>query len=133
MLRKISGPKGERVTGDWRKFRSEELHDLCFSPNIIQMSIRNVRWAGNVVRMGEKRNAYRVLVGEPEGKRPLGRRRHSWKNNIKVFKIFYCRRWASYSIQDLSSLCHTSVFRSSRGVSFILTLVEAVGIKSNSF
>ena len=67
VLGKISGPKREEVTGDWRKFRNEELHDMCCSPNIIRVIIRNMRWAGHAARMGEKRDAYRVLVGESEG------------------------------------------------------------------
>jgi len=67
VLRNISGPKRKEVTGDWRKFRKKELHDLCSSPNTIRMIIRNIRWAGHVARVGEKRNTCRVLVGEPEG------------------------------------------------------------------
>jgi len=67
VLRMISGLKREEVTGDWRKFRNKELHDLCFSPNTIRMIIRNVRWAGHVARMEEKKYTCRVLVGEPEG------------------------------------------------------------------
>jgi hypothetical protein len=60
------------VTGEWRKLHNEELHNLYSSPNIIRlMKSRRMRWAGHVARMGEKRNAYRILVGKPEGKRPL--------------------------------------------------------------
>jgi hypothetical protein len=60
--------------GDWRKLHNEELHNLYFSPNIIRMiKSRRMRWAGHVHEMGETRNAYRTLVGKPEGKRPLGR------------------------------------------------------------
>jgi hypothetical protein len=73
VLRRIFGPKRDDVTGDWRKLHNEELHNLYSSPNIIRM-IR-MRWAGYVARMGETRNAYRILVGKPEGKRPLGRQR----------------------------------------------------------
>jgi hypothetical protein len=62
--------------GDWRKLHNEELHNLYSSPNIIRMmKSRRMRWAGHVARMGEKRNAYRILVGKLEGKRPLGRPR----------------------------------------------------------
>jgi hypothetical protein len=64
---------------------NEELHDVYSSPNIIRIiKIRRMRWAGHVARMGEKRNIYRILVGKPEGKRPLGRRRHRWVENIKI-------------------------------------------------
>jgi hypothetical protein len=73
------------VTGGWRKLHNEELHDLYSSPNIIRIiKSRRMRWAGHVTRMGEKRNAYRLLVGKPEGKRPLGRPRRKWVDNIKM-------------------------------------------------
>jgi hypothetical protein len=72
-LRRIFGPKREEVTGEWRKLHNEELHDLCSSPSIIRiMKARRMRWAGQVARMGEKRKAYRLLVGKPEGRRTLG-------------------------------------------------------------
>jgi hypothetical protein len=65
------------VTGGWRKLHNEELHNLYCPPNIIRMiKSRMMRWTGHVARMGEKMNAYRILVGKPEGKRPLGRTRH---------------------------------------------------------
>jgi hypothetical protein len=74
VLRTIFGPKRDEVTGDWRKLHNEELHNLYSSPNIIRMiKSRRIRWAGHEARMGEKRNAYRILVGKSEGKRPLGR------------------------------------------------------------
>jgi hypothetical protein len=74
VLRRIFGPKRDEVTGEWRKLHNEELHNLYSSPNIIRMmKSRKMRWAGNVERKGETRNAYRILVGKPEGKRPLGR------------------------------------------------------------
>jgi hypothetical protein len=73
------------VTGGWRKLHNEELHNLYSFPSIIRMiKSRRMRWAGLVARMGEKRNAYRILVGKPEGKRPLGRSRHRWVDNIKI-------------------------------------------------
>jgi hypothetical protein len=76
VLRRIFGPKRDEVTGEWRKLHKEELRDLYSSPSIIRIiKWRRIRWAGHVARMGEKRNAYRLLVGKPEGKRPLGRRR----------------------------------------------------------
>jgi hypothetical protein len=82
MLRRIFGPKRDEVTGEWRKLHNKELHNLYFSPNIIRMiKSRSMRQAGNVARMGETRNAYRILVGKPEGKRPLGRPRRGWVNN----------------------------------------------------
>jgi hypothetical protein len=72
------------VTGGWRKLHNEELRDLYSSPSIIRMiKSRRMRWAGHVARMGEKRNAYRLLVRKPEGKRPLGRPRRRWVD-IKV-------------------------------------------------
>jgi hypothetical protein len=73
------------VTGNWRKLHNEELHNLYSSASIIRMikSMR-IRWAGNVARMGPKRNAYRILVGKPEGKRPLRRPRHRWMVNNKM-------------------------------------------------
>jgi hypothetical protein len=74
VLRRIFGPKRDEVTGGWRKLHNEELHDLYSSPSITRiMKSRRMRWAGHVARMGEKRNAYTLLVGNPEGKTPLGR------------------------------------------------------------
>jgi hypothetical protein len=75
VLRRIFGPKRDGVTGVWRKLHNEELHNLYSSPSIIRiMKSRRMRWAGRVARMREKRNVYRLLVGKPEGKRPLGRK-----------------------------------------------------------
>jgi hypothetical protein len=83
VLRRTFGPKREEVTGEWRKLHNEELHDLYSSPSIIRIiKVRRMRWAGHVARMGQKRNAYRLLVGKPEGKRPLGRPRHRWSDNL---------------------------------------------------
>ncbi|KAJ4431677.1 hypothetical protein ANN_20278 [Periplaneta americana] len=85
VLRKIFGAKRDEVTGEWRKLHNAELHALYSSPDIIRnIKSRRLRWAGHVARMGESRNAYRVLVGRPEGKRPLGRPRRRWENNIKM-------------------------------------------------
>jgi hypothetical protein len=83
VLRRIFGPKRDDVMGDWRKLHNEELQNLYSSPNIIRMIKSRRRWNGHVARMGEKRNAYRILVGKPEGKRPLGRPRRRWVDNIK--------------------------------------------------
>jgi hypothetical protein len=84
-LRRIFGPKRDEVTGGWRKLHNEELHNLYSSPSIIRMiKSGRMRWAGHVARMGEKKNAYRMLVGNPEGKRPLGRPRCRWVDNIKM-------------------------------------------------
>jgi hypothetical protein len=85
VLRRIFGPKRDEVTGEWRKLHTEELHDLYFSPNIIRIiKARRMRWEGHVARMGKKRNAYRLLVGKPEGGRPIGRPRRRWLNNIRM-------------------------------------------------
>jgi len=85
MLRRIFGPKGDEITGEWRKLHNEVLTDLYSSPNIIWViKSRRMRWAGHVARMGERRGVCRVLVGKPEGKRPLGRPRRKWEDNIKI-------------------------------------------------
>jgi hypothetical protein len=78
------GPKGDEVTEGCRKLHNEGLHNLYSSPSIIRMiKSRRMRWTGHIVRMGEN-NAYRTLVGKPEGKRPLGRPRRRWVDNIKM-------------------------------------------------
>ena len=85
VLRKIFGAKRDEVTGEWRKLHNVELHILYSSPDIIRnIKSRRLRWAGHVARMGESRKAYRVLVGRPGGKRPLGRPRRRWEDNIKM-------------------------------------------------
>jgi hypothetical protein len=85
VLRRIFGPRKDDVAGEWRKLHNEELRDLYSSPNIIKIiKSRRTRWVGHVVRMGEKRNAYRLLMGKPEGKRPLGRPRRRWVDNIRM-------------------------------------------------
>jgi hypothetical protein len=83
VLRRIFGPKRDEVTGGWRKLHNEELHYLYSSPSIIRI-IKSMRWAGHLARMGEKRNAYQIMVGKQEGKRPLGRPRHRWVDHIKM-------------------------------------------------
>ena len=85
MLRRIFGPKTDEVIREWRKLHNEELNDLYSSPNIVRViKSRRMRWAGYVARMEDNRGVYRVLVGKPEGKRPLGRPRHRWEENIKM-------------------------------------------------
>jgi hypothetical protein len=80
VLRRIFGPKREEVAG---KLHNEEFHNLYSSSNIIRMiKSKRMRWTGHVARMGEKRNAYRILVGKSEGKRPLGKPRHRWMDNV---------------------------------------------------
>ena len=85
VLRRTFGSKRDEVIREWRKLHNEELYDLYSSPNIVRViKSRRTRWAGHVVHMGEKRGVYRVLVGKPEGKRPYGRPRRRWEDNIKM-------------------------------------------------
>jgi hypothetical protein len=85
VLRTVFGPKREEVTGEWRKLHNAELNDLHSLPNIVRVvKLRRMRWAGHVARMGVDRLVHRVLVGKPEGKRPLGRPRRRWEDNIKM-------------------------------------------------
>jgi len=85
VLRRIFGPKKDEVTGEWRKLHNEEQNNLYSSPNIVlEIKSRRMRWAGHVARMGEGRGVYRVLVGKPEVRRPLGRPRHRWENTIRM-------------------------------------------------
>jgi hypothetical protein len=86
MLRRIFGPKRDEVKGGWKKLYNEEFCDLYSSPSIIRIiKSRRMRWTGHVARMGEKRNTYRLMVGRPEGKRPIGRpTTRRWVDNIKM-------------------------------------------------
>ena len=85
VLRRVFGPKRDEVTGEWRKLHNEELRDLYSLPNIVRVvKSRRMRWAGHVARIGEGRGVHKVLVGKPEGKRPLGRPRRIWDDNIKM-------------------------------------------------
>jgi hypothetical protein len=85
VLRRIFGPKRDQITGEWRKRHKEELYAVYSSPNIIRViKSRRLRWAGHVARMGEKKGAYRALVGRSEGRRPIGRPRHRWEDNIRM-------------------------------------------------
>jgi hypothetical protein len=85
VLRRIFGSKRDEETGEWRRLHNEELNDLYSSPNIIRViKSGRMRWAWHVARMTEKRGAYRILVRRPEGRRPLGRPRRRWEDNIKM-------------------------------------------------
>jgi hypothetical protein len=85
VLRRVFGPKSDEVTREWRKLHNEKLHDLYFSPNIVRViKSRRMRWAGHVAPMVAWRGKYRILVGKPEGKRPLGRPRRGCEDNIKM-------------------------------------------------
>jgi hypothetical protein len=85
VLRRIYGPKRDEIMRGWRKLHIEEFHDIYSSPNVTRtIKTRRIRWAGHVAWMGEKTNAYRILVEKPEGKRQLGRPMHRWVDNIKM-------------------------------------------------
>ena len=88
VLRGILGAKEDEVAGEWRKLHNKELNDLYCSHNIVRViKYRRMRWAGHVARMGERRGVYRALVGKPEGKRPLGRPRRRWEDNIRRYLL----------------------------------------------
>ena len=85
VFRKIFGAKRDEITGEWRKLHNAELYALYSSRNIIRnLKSRRLRWAGHIAHMEQFRNAYRVLVGKPEGKRSLGRPRRRWNDNINM-------------------------------------------------
>jgi hypothetical protein len=85
VLRKVFGPKRDEVTGEWKKLHNEELNDVYSLSNIVRVvKSRRMRQARHVAHMGEDRGVHRVLVGKSEGKRPLGRPRRRWENNIKM-------------------------------------------------
>ena len=85
VLRRIFGLRRDEVTGEWRRLHNEELNDLYSSHNIVRLiKWRRLRWAGHVARMGEERRVHRVLMWKPEGKRPLGRPRRRWVDNIRM-------------------------------------------------
>ena len=85
VLRSIFGHRGDEVTGEWRRLNNEELNDLYSSPIIVRViKSRRMRWVGHVARMGEVMGVYRVLVGKPEERRPLGRPRRRWVDNIRM-------------------------------------------------
>jgi hypothetical protein len=110
VLRRIFGPKREK-NGSWRKLHNDELHSLYSSPNIVRViKSRRLKWAGHVARMGDGRDVHRVLVGRLEGKRPLGRPRCRWENNIKMdlreigIDEAYWIRLAQYRVQWRASV-----------------------------
>ena len=85
MLRKTFGPRRDEVTAEWRRLHNKELNDLYYSPNIMWViKSRRMRWTGHVARMGEESGVYRVLVGKPEGRSPLGRPGRRWVDNIRM-------------------------------------------------
>jgi hypothetical protein len=85
VLRKLFGPKSDKVRGEWRKLHNVELNDRYSLPNIVRViKSRKIRWAVDVARTREKRGLYRVLVRKPEGKRPLGRPMRRWEDNIMM-------------------------------------------------
>jgi hypothetical protein len=85
VLRRIFGLQSGEVTGEWKRLHNKELYAVYCSPNIIRViKSRRLRWVGHVTRMGERRGAYRALVGKPEKRRPLGRLRCTWEDNIKM-------------------------------------------------
>jgi hypothetical protein len=85
VLRRIFGPERDEVTGGWRELHNEELHGLYSSPSIVRViKARRMKWVGHVARMGDVRGACNILVGKPEGRRPLGRPRRRWEDNIKM-------------------------------------------------
>ena len=90
VLRRIFGPKRDKVTDEWRELHNEEPNDLYSLPSIVQVIIlRRMRWAGHVQRTGERRGICSILVGKPEGKRALRRCGHRWEDNIKCI----LRKW----------------------------------------
>ena len=99
VLRRVFGCKRNEMTVEWRKLHNEELSDLCSSPSIVRIiESRRMRWAGHVARMGVRRGVYMVLVEKPEGKRPLGRPRCGWEDNIKMdLQELGCAVWAGSS------------------------------------
>ena len=85
VMRRIFGPRRDEVTVEWGRLHNVEQNDLYPSPNIMRViKPRRMGWAGHVAHMGEERGVYRVLVGKPAGKRPLGRSRRRWMDNIRM-------------------------------------------------
>jgi hypothetical protein len=84
MLRKIFRPMSKEMVGDSRKLHKKELYNVYASLNIVRVNKSRIKWVGHVACMGEVRNAYKILVGKSEEKRPLGRPKHRWKDNIRM-------------------------------------------------
>ena len=107
----IFGPRRDEVTGEWRRLHNEELNDLYSSPNIVRViKSRRMRWAGHVARMGEERGVYRVLMGKPKGKRPLGRPRLRWVDNIRTdIQEVGCGYMDLIGLVQVRDRCHTLV------------------------
>jgi hypothetical protein len=111
VLRRIFGPKRDEVAGGWRKLYKGKFRDLYSSPSIIKIiSLKRMRWERHVARMGEKMKAYRLLVGKPEGKRPLGRTKRRCVDNIKMDlgEIGWCGTGSIGMVQDMDQ-CRTLV------------------------
>jgi hypothetical protein len=104
LLRRIFGPKKDVVTGGWKKLHNEELHSLYSSLSIIRLiKSRTMSWTEHVARIGPKRNAYRIFVGKPEKKRPLGRRRSRWVNNNNNNNNMNLREMGWYGLDQSGS------------------------------
>ena len=109
ILRRIFGPIRDEETGEWRKLHNVELHNLYGLPDIVRLiKSRRLRWAGHVARMGESRTAYRVLTGSPDGRRPVGRPRRRWSDNVKrdLAEIGCCNSdWVANAQGGLAWVC----------------------------
>jgi hypothetical protein len=105
VLRRVFGPKRDKVTREWRKLYNEELKDLYSLPNIVRVvKSKRMRWAGHVARMWEDRGVHRVLVGKPEGKRPLRRPIRIWECNIMMdLQEVVCGGGGSWGLDGVGS------------------------------
>jgi hypothetical protein len=104
VLRRVFGPKRDEVTGGWRTLHNEELHSLYSSLSIIRViKARRMRWVGHAALMGEVRCAYNILVGKPEGSRPLRRPRCRWEDNIKMDLLSIFEQHLAFQLYNISS------------------------------